>query len=599
MYFKRILLLFLLLPINIWALAKAPIDITKLDLNELSKALDEGIITSENLIELYLDRINEYSSYNAIISINDKAIDEAKALDKERAQGKVRSILHGIPIIVKDNIDVKGLPTTAGAKALNQNYPDSDATVIAKLKKAGAIILAKSNMSEFAFLASSSRSTYGTVKNAYNQDYSSYGSSGGSAVSLALNLAPITLGTDTNSSIRVPASASNVLGYRPTLGLISREGVLPYDPERDTIGILAKSTNDAVIVANIIMGYDEKDDKSINQKYNNFKLTMTSLSGINIGVPTAFLKGSNDNKLPENKETYEEIYNLMVKAIDNMEKDGANIIYIDPYYTYNEDYEVANSYSGFLFCDSFNKYIKGTSGPIKSFSDLLSSKGKLNDLKNYASYCNTTKTLDEKNKNKSTYAEYLTKIYNDKKLDIIIYPTTKNKLLKIGASGLINTSAHAASTVGFPAISMPLGFDSDNLSYGIEFMALKGEDEKLFNIASVYEMINTFDSPAIAPSLYETYTEVNNLIKNYQSKQKIFLKSHWLKEVKEYFKNYNQNEDVLNEAKLLNADYTKRLYLNKLIKIGLVVVMYLYIRGKFRIFLRKKTRHDKLYNNRK
>lgn len=582
MSFKRLLLILAVIPLNVFAISKAPIDITKLDINGLNEALNKEIITSEDLINLYLDRIKEYSNYNSIITINENALNEAKKLDEERASGKIRSLLHGIPIIVKDNIDVKGLPTTAGAKSLKDNYPNEDATVIAKLKEAGAIIIAKSNMSEFAFLASSSRSTYGTVKNAYNSDYSAYGSSGGSSVSVALTLAAAALGTDTNSSVRVPASASNLVGYRPTLGLISRKGILPYDPERDTIGLITKNISDAIIINNIIMGYDKDDSKSINQKYNKYKITMNDLSDINIGVPTNFLKGNNDNNLPENKETYEEIYNLMKNAIKRMEESGANIIYIDPYYTYTQDYKVLNSYSGFLFCDSFNNYIKNTTGTIKSFEDLYKSTDKLNNLSNYASYCNTTKTLDEKNKLKKEYEEYLTKIYNDNNLDVIIYPTTKNKLLKIGATGLINTSAHAASTVSFPAISMPLGFDSSNLPYGIEFMALRNEDNKLFNIASIYEELNTINSPQIAPSLYKTYPEVKELIKNYDSNRQIFLKSRWIKEVKEYFKNYNKNENVVEQAIILNKEYTKKIYLNRLIKVGLILLIYLYLRSKFR-----------------
>ena len=188
----------------------------------------------------------------------------------------------------------------------------------------------------------------------------------------------------------------------------------------------------------------------------------------------------------------------------------------------------------------------------------------------------------KKNELKLSYEEYLTKIYKDNNLDVIIYPTTKNKLLKIGASGLINTSAHAASTVGFPAISMPLGFDSDLLPYGIEFMSLKGEDEKLLNIASIYEEINTFKSPIIAPSLYETYEEVNKLIDNYLDNKNIFLKNNWLKKVKKYFANYNENENVVEDAKLLNQEYNKRIYLYRLIIIILILILYLYLRSKFR-----------------
>ena len=581
MQFKRLLVLIAVIPLNVIALSKAPIDITKMDISELENALNKEIISSELLVNLYLERIEHYKDYNAIITINEKAIDEAKKLDEERKKGKIRSQIHGIPIIVKDNIDVVGMPTTAGAKALQENYPNEDAEIIKKLKDAGAIVLAKSNMSEFAFLASSSRSTYGIVKNAYNPLYSSYGSSGGSSVAVALNLSPAAIGTDTNSSIRVPASASNLVGYRPTFGTISRSGILPYDTERDTAGLLTKTTNDSITLTNIIKGYDTKDSKSINQKYDKYQITLNSLNNITIGIPSNFLKGDNQYKLPENKETYNEIYDLMTKAINAMEKDGAKIVYLDEYYTVSADSLVANSYSGFLFCDSFNSYIKRNNSTIKSFEELTISSNKLNDLSNYAKWCNTSRTLDDKNDNKEKYKEYIEKIYNDNNLDVIVYPTTKNKLLKRGESGLINTSAHAASTLGFPAISMPLGFDSEDLPYGIEFMTLRNEDNKLFNITSRYEKINNISEPIVAPSLYDINPEVDKLIDNYNSSKKLFLKANWIKKVKEYFQKYNKNENVVQDAQKLNSIFTKRLYLNKFLKVVLILLVFLYIRKKF------------------
>lgn len=568
-FIKSIIILLLLLPLNIFAWNKAPIDITKTSLSEIEEYLKEGIITSEDLVKLYLDRIEYYKDHNAIITINENAIKEAKELDNLRKQGKIKSSLHGIPILVKDNIDVVGMPTTAGAKSLKDNYPKEDSEVIKKLKEAGVIILAKTNMSEFAFVARSSKSMYGTVKNAYNIDYSSYGSSGGSAVGVALNLAPLALGTDTNSSVRVPASASSLVGYRPTTGNLSTKGVLPYDPERDTIGTLTKTVSDSIELLNIIND-------------NNYKLTLKDLSNITIGVPEYFYKGSNNNKLPENKETYSEITNLMTNAIKKMEANGAKIVYIKEYYTTESDYLVLKSYSGYLFCDSFNQYVKNHTGKISSFEELAASKNKLNNLSDYLKNCNTTKTLDEKNKNKKTYEEYISKIFKDNNLDVIIYPTTKNKLLKVGESGLINTSAHAASTINYPAISMPLGFDKDNLPYGLEFMTIKNQDEKLLNIVNVYEQIHIINYPNINPSLYKIDEEVTNLLNIYESQEHQKIRKSWNKKVKEFFKNYNENDYVKEDAKELIQELKNKLLKIRLIKIVLVLLIFLYIRRKLR-----------------
>ena len=499
-----VFLLLLLIPINVFALNKAPIDITTMDITEISKALDEGILTSEELVNLYLDRINSYNSnYNAIITINNKAIDEAKALDKERSGGKVRSILHGIPIIVKDNIDVYGLPTTAGASALADNYPKANAFVIQKLIDKGAIIFAKANMSEFAFMASSSSSSYGTVKNAYNFDYSAYGSSGGSAVSVAASFASAALGTDTNSSVRVPSAANYVVGLRPTTGLTSTTGVLPYDPERDTVGPITKTVSDSVILLNAISGYDEKYSKSIKSN-DTYKITSSSLKGYTLGFPSDFLKGSNDNGLKENKETYSEIYEMMNNAILKMQKNGAQIVYIDNYYTYDEDYLATTTYSAYLFCDYFNKYIENTTGSIRSFEALTNAYGKTVSLNNYVTECGSNSSLNHKNELKTEYKDYITNIMDKYKLNAIVYPTTKNKLLEAGTTGFTNLSAHAASTISFPAISVPLGFDSDNLPYGIEFMAKANEENTIYNITSVYEKLNiNITTPGITPNLYK------------------------------------------------------------------------------------------------
>ena len=581
-----------LLPTNIYALSKAPIDITNQTIESLNDYLNSNIITSEELVNIYLDRIKTYSEYNAIITINDKAIEEARRLDDERSKGKIRSQLHGIPIIVKDNIDVKNMPTTAGARALSNNYPKEDAEVIKKLKKAGAIILAKSNMSEFAFQASSSRSSYGTVKNAYNKEYSSYGSSGGSAVSVALSFAPAALGTDTDSSIRIPASAANIIGYRPTTNLISNNGVLPYDPERDTVGILAKTVNDTIIINNII------SSKRIN---------LNTKEAITIGVPKDFIKGDNSNILPENKEIYVEIEGLINSVISKLEKNNINIVYLDSYYTTNQNYYVEGSYSGFLFCDSFNDYLAGTTGTIRSFYELSESNNKITDLKLYGKHCNTTRTLDEKNKLKSEYRNYLTKIYREKELDVIMYPTTKNKLLKSGQTGLVNLSAHASSTVNYPAISMPLGFDKDNLPYGIEFMSLNNDDNNLLNIAKIYESINYNNNlPQNAPNLYAIDKEVNILIDNYKNKKnKILLKSDWSKKVKKFFKNYNENKNVSNDAKMLNKQFKKLVLFSYLIRIIPIILLYLINKFFFKRkkskkqILRRKIFNDRIYTNRK
>lgn len=599
MHIKRILiLLVILLPINIYAQTKAPIDITTMSMEEISNALDNNIITSKQLVNIYLERIEAYQDYNAIITINENAIKEAEELDKERKTGQIRSKIHGIPIIVKDNIDVIGMPTTSGTKSLKDNYPKENAEVINKLINAGAIIIAKANMSELAFYASSSKSSYGTVKNAYNLEYSPYGSSGGSAVAVAASLASAALGTDTNSSVRLPAAANNLVGYRPTFGLFGNSGILPYDPNRDTIGPLTKTINDSIILTNIMTNNTDKIEK-----------TISNLKTITIGIPSLFVEGNSSSVLIENKEGYQEITNMMKEAIKKLEQNGAKIVYLEDYFTSKQNNYVNNSYSGYLFCNAFNEYIKGTTGTIRSFQELVKSNNKITNIDTYLKYCGSSNELNETKKNSiKNYDEYLNKIYNDNNLDVIIYPSTKNKLLKLNKSGIVNISAHASPTVGYPSITMPLGFDSDNLPYGIEFMSLKNNDNLLLNIAGVFEKLNNQSkkTPSIAPSLYEVDNQTKKLVSRYQNMLKDTNKNHieekWINKVKQYFSKYNDIDNLSQNTKELNRQYiiTKILsVVYTIIKIILITITTLFILLITTKQARKKLKKRRRYHKRK
>lgn len=563
---KKIFILFLILiPINAFALTKAPIDITKETVTSLSKALNEEIITSEELINIYLERIKKYNDqYNALITINENAIKEAKELDEERQNGNIKSAIHGIPIIVKDNIDVLGTATTAGSKALSDNYPNEDALIIQKLKDAGAIIIAKANMSKFAFYASSSSSDYGTVKNAYNLAYSSYGSSGGSAVSVALNFAPIAIGTDTNASVRLPAQAASLIGYRPTLGLISRTGIIPYDPERDTPGIIGKTIEDIITITNIIKGKDEKDNKTYNSE--NLKITDITPHNLTLGISETFLNGSNDNNLPENKEINAEVKKLLTNALDKIKDSGITIKVIDNYYTIDIDNEVAKSYSGYQFCDKFNEYILNHQGTIKTFEELAALTP---GLEGYVEDCNSKMNQSYKDELKENYKDYIEGIMEENNLDAIIYPSSKNKILELGTTGIINLSAHASSTINYPSITIPIGYDRDNLPYSLEIMTKTQNDSLLLSIANKIDSLNLYESKNPLPSLYEVDEEVTKIIQKYKKRynqKTTFLNKKWINKVKKYFKNYQTIENPKKEAKSLNQNYYISIILTTIIQ---------------------------------
>ena len=588
---KKIFILFLILiPINAFALTKAPIDITKETVASLSKSLDEEIITSEELINIYLERIKKYNDqYNALTTINENAINEAKELDKERQNGNIKSSIHGIPIIVKDNIDVLGTATTAGSKALSDNYPNEDALIIQKLKDAGAIIIAKANMSKFAFYASSSSSDYGTVKNAYNLAYSSYGSSGGSAVSVALNFAPIAIGTDTNASVRLPAQAASLIGYRPTLGLISRTGIIPYDPERDTPGIIGKTIEDILTITNIIKGKDENDDKTYDSE--TLKISEINLQNITLGISETFLNGSNENILPENKEINAEVKNLLTSALDKIKDSGITIKVIENYYTTTVDSDVAKSYSGYQFCDKFNEYILNHQGTIKTFEELAALTP---GLEGYVEDCNYKMNQSYKDELKENYKDYIEDIMKENNLDAIIYPSSKNKILELGTTGIINLSAHASSTINYPAITIPIGYDSDNLPYSLEIMTKTQNDEFLLSLANKINSLRLYESKSPLSSLYEVDEEVTKLIqkydKRYNKKNTLFNKK-WLKKVKNYFKDYQNIEKPETEAKKLNQNYYVSLIITFIIQcIVAITILAILLLVRKHLKIQKKRR---------
>jgi amidase len=266
---------------------------------ELQNAMAQGQLTSRQLTEMYIARIHEIDqngpTLNAVIEINPDALEIATALDNERAQGNVRGPLHGIPILLKDNIaTLDRMQTTAGSLALLNSRPPRDAFVAHKLREAGAVILGKANLSEWANIRSSVSSSGwsargGQARNPYVLDRTPSGSSSGSATAVAANLVTVSLGTETDGSILGPASANGVVGIKPTVGLTSRSGVIPIAHSQDTVGPFARTVTDAAIVLGAITGIDEHDPATSAREdkfyydYTQF-LAADGLRGARIGV---------------------------------------------------------------------------------------------------------------------------------------------------------------------------------------------------------------------------------------------------------------------------------------------------------------------------
>jgi amidase len=280
------------------ALAQGPktISLDSATVADLNAAFDAGSLTSEQLVQMCLARIHAYDrqgpSLRALITVNPKALDAARQLDAERRTKGRRSPLHGIPVVLKDNIDTADMPTTAGSIMLEGSVPPDDAFVANRLRDAGAIILGKANMSEFASGIARS-SLGGEMKNPHNLTRTPLGSSGGTGISVAAAFVTIGVGTDTGGSIRNPSAATGVVGLKPTHGLISRDGIVPLALTFDTPGPFARNVHDVAVALNVMAGVDpadpatRKSEGHLEADYTQF-LRRDALNGARIGIVRDF-----------------------------------------------------------------------------------------------------------------------------------------------------------------------------------------------------------------------------------------------------------------------------------------------------------------------
>ena len=278
------------------------VDVTAATIEDLNRAFDDGTLTSEQLVERYLARIAAYDdagpALNAVIALNPNAVERARELDAERRSGGPRSPLHGIPVVLKDNLDTADLPTTAGSVLLAGSLPPDDAFLVRKLREAGAIVLAKVNMSEFASGGAMS-SLGGRTRNPHDLVRSPGGSSGGTGAAIAAAFAQVGLGTDTGGSVRSPSTSNGIAGLKPTLGLMSRDGIVPLALSFDTAGPMARHVYDVAAALGVMTGVDPADGATAASRdrfetdYTQY-LDADALAGARIGVARDFLGQDGD-----------------------------------------------------------------------------------------------------------------------------------------------------------------------------------------------------------------------------------------------------------------------------------------------------------------
>ena len=301
-------------------------DVVEKSIGELQTALAGGRVTSARLVELYLDRIRAYDQVgprlNVVLHLNVNATREARDLDAERKRRGPRGPLHGIPVLLKDNFDTRDMPTTGGSLALSGVVPAEDAYQVKRLRQAGAVILGKVNLHELALGLTTVSSLGGQTLNPYDVTRSPGGSSGGSGVAAAASFAAVTLGTDTSGSIRIPSSHNSLVGLRPTAGLSSRAGIIPFGHTQDTGGPMARSVSDVAIVLDATAGYDPADPVTalgkgrIPTAYTS-ALRADALSGARVGVLREFF-----GTAPED----EPVAAIVRQAVEDMKARGATAV---------------------------------------------------------------------------------------------------------------------------------------------------------------------------------------------------------------------------------------------------------------------------------
>ena len=482
------------------------IPIEELTISEIHQGYQNDDYTSEELVQAYLTRINLLdTALNSISIINPKALAIAKSLDEEfKKTGKLRP-LHGIPLIVKDNINTQGLPTTAGALALADFYPVEDAFIIQKLVEAGAIIIAKSNMAEWAFSPMHSESsTVGTTLNPYNLDHVPAGSSGGTGASIAANFGTIGLGTDTGNSIRGPSSHNALVGFRTTLGLVSREGIVPLYLRNDVVGPMCRTVEDATKVLEVIAGLDPKDpitsfsEGKIPENYTQY-LQKDGLKGARIGV---FRTLSDQGADPE-------ITALFNQALKEMGALGAVIV--DSVTVTNFEESASDQW-----CPTFRNdledflqtYVKRDT--METFEDVLrvgtnseytrqriEALGKNTLRRNNPEIPCGNPFEDER---RIAFREAIEKVMDSLQLDALVYPSWNNKPARIERfeeeyKG--DNSQIIAPHTGQPAFTVPMGFTSGNLPAGLQFLGKMWSEPTLIRLVYSYEQGTNHRKPPL------------------------------------------------------------------------------------------------------
>lgn len=475
--------------------------ITDLTIAELRNKIQKRELSAAQLTEAFLNRVKQIDpKLNSYITLNERAMDEARAIDQRLAAGEAVGPLAGLPFAIKDMLCTKGLKTTAASKMLSQFVPPYDSTVVAKLKKAGAIVIGKTNLDEFAMGSSNETSFYGSVKNPWNLDCVPGGSSGGSAAAQAARLAVASIGTDTGGSIRQPASFCGIVGIKPTYGRVSRYGIVAYASSLDQAGPMTSTVADAAEVLEVISGHDSHDSTSSQKAVPAFtKSLRKDLKGFKIGLIREY----------ETDAISSDVRKTVDAAINAARALGAEIVevnvpltqYAVPIYYLVAASEASSNlarYDGVRFGFRAD-YHNLSAVELEKFYCKNRGQGFGEEVQRrimIGTYALSSGYYDAYYNKAGQVRRLLTQEFQAAfaKCDVILSPVSTTPAFKIGeriadplAMYLNDIFTTSTNLAGLPGMSVPFGFSTQGMPIGVQLTATHFQEEKLFAVASALE----------------------------------------------------------------------------------------------------------------
>jgi aspartyl-tRNA(Asn)/glutamyl-tRNA(Gln) amidotransferase subunit A len=485
-----------------WAKSHSDPDLADLSLYEQSKMIHAGEITSQGLVEIYLDRIKKYdgsNGVNAYITVaSDSALKTAEELDESAKSKNFRGPLHGLPIAIKDNLDTSDIRTTGGSNILAKWIPKQDASVVKKLREAGAVIIGKTNMHEFAFGITTNNTHYGPTKNPYDFTRIPGGSSGGSGAATAAALCSGAIGTDTGGSVRIPAALCGVVGIKPTLGRVGRGGLMYLSFTRDVIGPITRNVADSALILEAIAGPDHRDPECSSTavpKYLSY--LKDGAKGKTFGIPK---KPFYEELHPDTEKVMDEALRVIkdlggslkevhVKYMDIATPTGFNIVLAECPYLMEEYLKAFDPEA------TIEKYAEQLGADVKP--PIAGSKSK--PVPGYA-YAKSVR--EDRNKMIAGFEEAMVGT------DALLLPTTPLPACKIGddletelLGKKVDTfltyirNCDPISVVGYPAITVPAGYSQTGLPIGLQIVTKPWEEDKLVSLAYDFEQATKIRKP--------------------------------------------------------------------------------------------------------